>query len=220
VPEATQLLLAEPGAAAAAEEASASLAARWGDFDALGIGPGLGTAESARRLVADALERFAGPAVFDADALNLIAAEPALVRAKSPERVWTPHPGELERLTGERPKGDDARLEAARRAGERLGGVVVLKGHRTVVAGEDRYYVNDTGNPGMATGGAGDVLTGVIASLLGQGFKPFEAAALGVRLHGAAGDLAAAALGEASLIAGDLIDHLPAAIRAHGGRKP
>jgi len=148
------------------------------------------------------------PLVIDADALNFIAAHPEIRPA--PERcVWTPHPGELQRLTGERPSGEEARIAAAARCAERLGGAVVLKGHRTVRPRRLALLRQSSGNPGMATGGSGDVLTGVIAALLGQRLAPFDAAVLGVSLHGTAGDLAAASLGEPSLVAGDIVDHLP-----------
>ena len=178
-----------------------------GRFDALGIGPGLGTSDRSRRLLERALGSWSGPQVIDADALNLVAAGvPTSVHA---ERVWTPHPGELERLTGQTPREKNERVTACECFVAQRGGVIVLKGHRTVIHDGERYTVNRTGNPGMATGGSGDVLTGVITSLLGQGLGAFDAARLGAHLHGAAGDAAAARVGEASLIASDLVDCLP-----------
>ncbi len=219
VPEATQILLPNE-ADLSLQEKDRLVAALGADFerryDAAAIGPGLGTSARARALVEAVLRRFAGPVVADADALNILAASPDLAGPARADRIFTPHPGELERLTGEKPKGDAERLAAAARLAARFGCVAVLKGHRTVIVEGDRYAVNETGNPGMATGGSGDVLTGVIASLLGQGFAAFDAARLGAHLHGSAGDLAAAALGEASVIAGDIIDSLPEAIRKHG----
>jgi NAD(P)H-hydrate epimerase len=218
VPEATQILLPDEGSPAG--EGGRLVEALGADFDrrhdAAAVGPGLGTGERARALVEAALRRFAGPLVVDADALNILAASPDLAGPARANRVFTPHPGELERLTGEKPKGEAERVAAAARLASRFGCVAVLKGHRTVVVEGDRYAVNETGNPGMATGGSGDVLTGIIASLLGQGFAPFEAARLGVHLHGSAGDIAADAQGQASVIAGDIIDCLPDAIRKHG----
>jgi NAD(P)H-hydrate epimerase len=184
-------------------------------FDAVAMGPGLGTSEGSRELVEAVLFLYEGPIVTDADALNIVALYPETAGTPSPRRVWTPHPGEFQRLTGEKPVGDADRIAACGRFVRRFGGVVVLKGHRTVVVEDDRAYVNETGNPGMATGGAGDVLTGMIASLLGQGFAPFDAARLGVHLHGSAGDLAVARVGEVSLIASDIVDHIPAAILKH-----
>jgi NAD(P)H-hydrate epimerase len=218
VPEATQILLPElrSGDGRSPPEHLRDLhAALGGDrearFDALAVGPGIGTLPGSKLLLEAVTGRWRLPQVLDADALNLIASGARL--EASAERVWTPHPGELRRLTGESPEGDHERVAACGRFLERRGGVVVLKGHRTVVHDGERYYLNLTGNPGMATGGAGDVLTGMIASLLGQGFAPFAAARLGVYLHGLAGDLAVRRLGQASLTAGDLVEYLPAAVR-------
>ncbi|MBI4603586.1 MAG: NAD(P)H-hydrate dehydratase [Planctomycetes bacterium] len=214
-PEATQIHIGDTRPSPPLVAALAELIPR---FDAVAVGPGLGTLSGARELVVVVLSSCAKPLVLDADALNIIAAHPETAGAPSPARVWTPHPGELERLTGERPRSPEERAAAAARFAAGRGGVCVLKGRGTVVADGVRLFVNETGNPGMATAGSGDVLTGVIASLLGQGLAPFEAACLGVHLHGLAGDLAAAALGEASVIAGDMIGRLPEAIRRHGGR--
>ncbi len=184
-------------------------------FQAAAIGPGLGTDDRAHALVTAFLGFCDRPLVVDADALNVISSTPTLRADPRATRVWTPHPGEFKRLLGEHPISDAERMEAAVRFEARYGGVLVLKGHRTVVVDRSRFYVNNTGNPGMATAGSGDVLSGVILSLLGQGFAPFDAAALSVYLHGLAGDLARDSRGEASLIASDIIDHLPEAIRKH-----
>ncbi len=211
VPEATQVLLPDHRADAVGPKMT-------GKFDSVAMGPGLGTSDGSRDLVKAALSLYEGPIVIDADALNVVALYPETAGAPSPRRVWTPHPGEFQRLTGEKPVGDANRIAACGRFVQRFGGVVVLKGHRTVVVEGDRAYLNETGNPGMATGGSGDVLTGMIASLLGQGFAPFDAARLGVHLHGSAGDIAAASLGEVSLIASDIVDHIPAAILKHQQR--
>ena len=192
-----------------------AIAAKIEGFDAVVVGPGLGTGSASHALALGVLQHRSGPAVLDADALNIIAALPWTTADRRPDRIWTPHPGEFARLTGEQPRGDEERLAAARRFLAARGGVLVLKGHHTVVADGDRYGVNRTGNPGMATAGAGDVLSGVIAAFLGQGLGPFEAARAAVHLHGRAGDLAAAALGEISLTAGDVIDYLPRAILEH-----
>ena len=186
-------------------------------YQAVLIGPGLGTTRH-RELAKWVLAHRKGPLVIDADALNIIASEPKQLYFRRDDWVWTPHPGEFLRLTGEMPEGDDERIAAARRfVGER-GGVLVLKGHRTVVMDSERYAINSTGNPGMATAGTGDVLAGMLTAFLGQGLAPFHAARLAVHLHGLAGDLAAGELGEASLVAGDLIDHLPPAIVHHQER--
>jgi NAD(P)H-hydrate epimerase len=221
-PEATQILLPELDALDYKGRLSGAFGTRLEKgFDAVAIGPGLGTSPSARLLVELVLNRFSGPQVIDADALNVLAASAetwlAVSGPKRPGRIWTPHPGEFERLTGEKPEGDADRVSSAGRFAGRFESIVVLKGHRTVVHDGNRYYINETGNPGMATGGAGDVLTGVIVSLLGQRFAPFEAACLGVHVHGSAGDFAAEAMGEGSVVAGDIADSLPRALRKHAG---
>ena len=179
----------------------------------LALGPGVGqedeTAGAVRRI---ALE-VQVPLVLDADGINAFAGRCAELAGRSAETVLTPHPGELGRLLGistSDVQGD--RFAATRRAAVEAEAVVVLKGHRTLVAtpgGE--VHVNTTGNPGMASGGTGDVLTGLIAGLLAQGLGALDAARLGVYLHGLAGDLAAARTGEAALAAGDLLAYLPAA---------
>ncbi len=184
----------------------------------LALGPGLGqdaeTAETIRQIVLQA----SVPLVLDADGLNAFAGrfeELADRSARSEETVLTPHPGELGRLLGiSTVEVQEDRIAAARRAALESGAVVVLKGHRTLVADpEGEVYVNTTGNPGMATGGTGDVLTGLIAGLMAQGLDALDAATLGVHLHGLAGDLAAVDKGERSLTAGDLVDFLPAAFQ-------
>ncbi|HXU46372.1 MAG TPA: NAD(P)H-hydrate dehydratase, partial [Thermoanaerobaculia bacterium] len=177
---------------------------------AFALGPGLGqepeTAAAIRRL---ALESEV-PLVLDADGLNAFADRAAEIAARRAPAILTPHSGELGRLLGTSAAEIEAdRLAAVRRAASETGAVVVLKGHRTLVAGsiEDRIeiWINPTGNPGLATGGTGDVLTGLLAALLAQGLEPFDAARLGVYLHGLAGDLAAEAEGERGLRASDLV---------------
>jgi NAD(P)H-hydrate epimerase len=151
---------------------------------------------------------------LDADALNVLAGQTGVLRGRSVPPVLTPHPGEFARLLGRKVSGDPAeRRELAQRFAAEHDIVLLLKGHGTVVTDGRRVYVNTTGNPGMATGGSGDVLTGLIAALLGQHLEPFAAAQLGAHLHGLAGDLARDDLGEASLIATDLIAYLPRALR-------
>jgi ADP-dependent NAD(P)H-hydrate dehydratase / NAD(P)H-hydrate epimerase len=185
---------------------------------ALAIGPGMATGAGGRALVHAALEQ-AAPVVLDADALNHLAGDVARVAAAPAAAVLTPHPGEAARLLAVEPAEIERdRVAAVRRLAEASRSVVVLKGARTLVCdglvGDGFVTVNPTGNAGLATAGSGDVLTGVIGGLLAQGVAPGEAARLGVWLHGAAGDLARDALGELSLTASDLADHLPAAIRA------
>ncbi len=179
----------------------------------LALGPGLGqeeeTAEAIRRIVREA----ALPLVLDADGLNAFAGRARELAGRQAATVLTPHPGELGRLLGIPAAEVQAdRLAAARRAAAETGAVVVLKGYRTLVAiPEGEVHVNPTGNPGMATGGTGDVLTGLIAGLIAQGLEALDATLLGVYLHGLAGDLAAEENGEAGLAAGDLVTQLPAA---------
>jgi NAD(P)H-hydrate epimerase len=198
----------------AAEEAILELA---GKSDVVALGPGLGQSDAIPRLVKAVLSRVDRPTIVDADGINALAklwtTKPRADK-QFPTRplILTPHPGEFARLLhlgtdtiGER-REDLALAFAAER---KL--VLVLKGHGTLVTDGTRLYRNATGNPGMATGGTGDVLTGIIAALIGQGMPAFEAAQLGVHWHGLAGDLAAKARGEAGLIATDLLDHLGAA---------
>jgi hydroxyethylthiazole kinase-like uncharacterized protein yjeF len=183
--------------------------------DVIAIGPGLGTSPSTAAFVQAVVERAGVPLVLDADALNAFAGEPErLVARDGVEIIVTPHPGEMARLLN---RSVDAvqhnRLEVAREfaAAHRLH--VVLKGHRTIIAGpENRAFVNLTGNPGMATGGTGDVLAGMIAAWFGQLLDPEAAAKLAVYLHGSAGDLAEAESGEVSLTASDLAENISEAI--------
>lgn len=176
-------------------------------------GPGLGRGDGVADLLAE-LFASSGKLVLDADALNTIAADPGRYGVRS-GIVMTPHPGEFARLTGL----DIQTIQADRRGhatafARKHGVVLVLKGAGTIVTDGRRVYVNTTGNPGMATGGTGDVLAGVLGALVAQGFDAFDASVLGVYLHGLAGDIARDRVGEASLIATDLIDHLPEAFRA------
>jgi NAD(P)H-hydrate epimerase len=183
--------------------------------DVLAVGPGLGDREDVGFLVRGLLVRLPNkPAVLDADGLNVLA---PLKADGLPDRpgplVLTPHPGEFARLSGlsttqVQADRDQLAVDFCRR--HKL--VLVLKGHRTVVTDGQRVYRNDTGNPGMATGGTGDVLTGLVAALIGQGLSAFDAATLGVWAHGRAGDLAAGELGKIALTATDLLDYLPGAL--------
>ena len=180
--------------------------------DVVAVGPGLGLHSAG--LVRELVTQFAGPLVIDADAL---AAVPRGGYARTVPAVLTPHPGEFARLLGNTIAEVQADREGLAVGFARAEGVVLLlKGSGTLVTDGHRVYRNATGNPGMATGGCGDVLTGLIAALLGQGLPPFEAAALGAWAHGRAGDLAAQRLGEVSLTAADLLDTLQAALVAAG----
>ncbi len=187
--------------------------------DVLAVGPGWSTGRAHAALLGLMLAKLDGPMVLDADGLNNLTQIPGWVRIcaqRTPKHplVLTPHPGEMQRLLDSGGIKLDAvkqRRASALQLAAKTGAVVVLKGAGTVVTDGRRMFVNRTGNPGMATGGTGDVLTGVIAALIGQKMSPFDAAVLGVHVHGLAGDLAARTIGQVSLIATDLIEHLPAA---------
>lgn len=183
--------------------------------DSLAIGPGLSTHAETVDLVQRLVPALQAPSVIDADGLNALALRPELLSAAKAPLVLTPHCGELARLMGSEVAAIRADpLAAARAAAGRFRQVVVLKGGPTVIAEPaGRAWINTTGNPGMATAGAGDVLTGLVAGLLAQGVPAVQAAVLGVHLHGLAGDLAAEELTEYCLLAGDIIDHLPDAFK-------
>lgn len=185
--------------------------AKLDDYDAIGFGPGLGTSKETQKSVRRLLEMYNKPMVIDADGLNILSENPELLEIIPAKSILTPHPKEFERLAG-KSKNDFTRLRKIQAFAERWNCYLVLKGANTAIATpEGKIYFNSTGNPGMATGGAGDVLTGVITSLLAQGQSPFHAAILGVYLHGLAGDLAKEKVGEVSLIASDITDFLPGA---------
>lgn len=181
---------------------------------ALAVGPGLGTSPAARALLDAALESPL-PAVFDADALNLLGGRPESLRGRVGPTVLTPHPGEASRLLGIPTGAVVADAEgAARRLAERSGGTVVLKGFRSIVAAGDGYLARVlSGNPGMASGGSGDVLTGVVGALLARGLTARDAATSAAFLHGLAGDLACERTGEEALVASDVVEALGEAIR-------
>lgn len=176
--------------------------------DVLAIGPGLSQNPETQKFVRKILEESSLPVVIDADGLNALKGHLAILKFCRSRAVLTPHAGEFQRVFGSPGKGK------ALASAKRFGVTMVLKGNRTLVAEpQGRIYANPTGNPGMATAGTGDVLTGVIAALLGQGFSFWDSARFGVYLHGLAGDLAVKKTGEASLTAGDLLESLPAAIK-------
>jgi ADP-dependent NAD(P)H-hydrate dehydratase / NAD(P)H-hydrate epimerase len=179
--------------------------------DVVVIGPGLSRHASTQQLVRRLLPVIHKPAVVDADGLNAVAGCPKVLR----HTVVTPHPGELARLLGFSVSEAHAqRKEVAKQFARYYNVTIVLKGHRSIVAdGQGKVYLNSTGNPGMATAGSGDVLTGMIAALLGQGLDMFSAAKYAVYLHGLAGDLAAREKTEISLIASDIIAYIPQAIK-------
>jgi len=191
-------------------------------FDVIAIGPGLGTAPDTIAFVRAALERAGGPLVLDADALNAFADEPGrLTGSEGRDVIITPHPGEFARLAGVPTAEVQAnRVELARSFAASHHVYVILKGHRTVIATPDeQVFINPTGNPGMASGGMGDVLTGIVAGWLGQLLDAEAACTLGVYLHGTAGDLAEASEGEVALTASDVLAHLGDAVLELTARK-
>lgn len=183
------------------------------------LGPGLSTHPSTSEFVLGLLPKLTIPAVIDADGLNIVAAKPAVLRRLAAPAVLTPHPGEFARLVG-RTSAEvlEHRLELVPEFAAKYGVIVVLKGYRTLIASPDgRVFVNPTGNPGMATGGAGDVLGGLIASQVIQEKDFLGAVVSAVFAHGLAGDIAAERLGEKSLVAGDIIRYLSPALKALAG---
>ncbi len=184
-------------------------------MDALALGPGIGLDPETQAAVRTLVREAGRPVVVDADALTALAGHVGLCRDAPAPRLLTPHPGEAARLLGSSIADVQAdRIASARRLAAESGAVVALKGARTVVAAPGgEAAVNPTGNPGMATGGAGDVLTGIAGGLVAQGVAPVATLRAAVYLHGLAGDLAAEARGEAGLVAGDVAESLPAAIR-------
>jgi len=184
--------------------------------DVLAIGPGLGQTEYLRRLMVRLWCEATLPLVIDADGLNNLAAITGWKQLPSPApRVLTPHPGEMQRLSGVAMNDREEQKQAAIELARQTKATIVLKGHRTWVTDGWQHFENTTGNPAMASGGSGDVLTGVITALIGQRLDPFSAAVLGVHLHGAAGDIAQAELGGESILATDLIASLPQAFRQY-----
>ena len=183
--------------------------------DAVALGPGLSQNEETQRLIRTLIAEVSLPMVIDADGLNALAGDLSALKKRKGPVILTPHPGEMGRLTGKRADLiQRERFTLAADFAERWGAIVVLKGAHTIVATPDRNIrVNHTGNPGMATAGTGDALTGMIAAWLAQGIDPVDAATWGVALHGHAGDLAAAVRGEISLITSDLIEKIPEAIQ-------
>lgn len=175
-------------------------------MDAVLIGPGLGQSEDTRNVVRAVLENARCPVVVDADGINVLAGHIDILRGRGYPTVLTPHDGEFRRLGGQ--IGNDRMASAAALAKD-LGCILLLKGHRTCITDGETGYVNATGNPGMAVGGSGDVLAGVITSLLGQGISPLEAAACGAWLHGAAGDICAEEIGQYGMLPTDMLQVLP-----------
>ncbi|PLX83619.1 MAG: bifunctional ADP-dependent NAD(P)H-hydrate dehydratase/NAD(P)H-hydrate epimerase [Desulfuromonas sp.] len=205
-------------------QALQALRFHWAGKEAVALGPGLGQTEEVRDLVRRLVRECPLPLVVDADGINALAPDPSPLGERSGRpAVLTPHPGEMARLTGGTVAEVEAdRLGVSRDFARQYGVVLVLKGARTVVAFPDgRVRINGSGNPGLASGGMGDVLTGVIGGLLAQGMKVEEAATLGVFLHGLAADRILSRMGDAGMLAGDLLAEIPAArkqLLIHGGK--
>jgi len=182
--------------------------------DVVIIGPGLSRNKDTVRLIRHLVADIKKPMVIDADGLNAIAGQVSILKKVTCDCILTPHPGEMAKLVKKTTNYvKNNRLTVAKKFANYYNAVVALKGHGTIVADKRRLYVNKTGNPGMATAGSGDVLAGIIGGFLAQGLKAFEAARLGVYVHGLAGDLAAKEKGEISLIAGDILEKIPRAIK-------
>lgn len=188
------------------QEAIPEILERLPKMDAVLIGPGLGQSEGTWEVTKAVLETFQGPVVLDADGITLISQHKDILRGRTAPTILTPHDGEFRRLGGELSAD---RVESAEKMARNLGCVVLLKGHHTVITDGQVSYINHTGNPGMAVGGSGDVLAGMITSLLGQGLKPLDAAGCGAWLHGAAGDLCAREIGQYGMLPSDLVQALP-----------
>jgi NAD(P)H-hydrate epimerase len=175
-------------------------------MDAVLIGCGLGQSHGTLAVVKAVLENYQGTVVLDADGINVISRHKDILRGRTAATILTPHDGEFQRIGGR--LGDDREKAAADFARD-SGCILLLKGHETLITDGQVCYRNHTGNPGMAVGGSGDVLAGIIASLLGQGIAPMEAAACGAWLHGAAGDICAKEIGQYGMLPGDMLQVLP-----------
>ena len=187
-------------------EAIPEILERLPKMDAVLLGPGLGQSQGVSEVVKAVLEHGECPVVLDADGINVMAKHMDVLRGRKGTTILTPHDGEFARLGGV--IGED-RVAAAEAMAKDLGAIVLLKGHRTTITDGSTTYINRTGNPGMAVGGSGDVLAGIIISLLGQGIAPLEAAACGAWLHGAAGDRCAAEIGQYGMLPTDMLNVLP-----------
>lgn len=188
------------------QEALPRILEKASSMDAVLIGPGLGCSDATEEIVCQVLSVYPEPVVLDADGINIVGKHKDILRGRTSPTILTPHAGEFQRLIGRKPAN---RLDSAVEAAKDLGVILVLKGHKTVITDGISAYLNPTGNPGMAVGGSGDVLAGMIVSLLGQGIPPLEAAACGAWLHGAAGDLCAKELGQYGMLPTDMVQVLP-----------
>ena len=188
------------------KEAIPDILKRLPAMDAVLLGCGLGVSEGTLAVVRAVMESAACPVILDADGINVLSGHMDILRGRQYPTILTPHDGEFLRIGGV--LGDDRMVCAADFAAE-YGCILLLKGHRTCITDGQTGYVNRTGNPGMAVGGSGDVLAGILTGLLGQGVEPLKAAACGAWLHGAAGDLCAAELGQYAMLPTDMLSALP-----------
>jgi len=209
--EVMTLPLSETDAASLSVKAYAGINKFLNKIDAAAIGPGLSKNPDTKKLVKKLLTSIDKPFVLDADGIKALDGKPILLKKAKTIPILTPHPGELANLFGiQIDYIQRNRLKVAKEFVKKYRSVLVLKGYKTIVAAYNGVqYINNTGNPGMASGGAGDVLTGIIASFIGQGIEPFTAASMGVYIHGLAGDIAKKEKGETSLIASDILFALP-----------
>jgi NAD(P)H-hydrate epimerase len=189
--------------------------------DAVLIGPGISTHQSTSKLIMSLLPSIDVPALLDADALNILSSDPEILKSMSSPVVVTPHPGEFARMVHASTKEVvEKKLDLVPEFAKEYGVYVVLKGYRTIVATPDeKIFINPTGNPGMATGGSGDVLSGMIASLIMQGGDFLGTILASIYVHGLCGDIAVKKTGEKSLVAGDIINFLPQAIKSMEHKK-
>jgi len=220
-PSFTTIALPEDSAGRISAKAIGSILNAVAENDVLAFGPGVGISQGLRSVIGTLLEQENLRLVIDADGLNNLSRIknwPAKLKANL---ILTPHPGEIKRLWAGvfREQLPSERQQQAGRLAEHTKTIVVLKGAGTVVSDGQKVYVNKTGNPGMATAGSGDVLTGVITALIGQGLANFDAAVLGVYIHGLAGDIAAKKIGRLSLMATDIIESLPVAFLMDESRR-
>jgi NAD(P)H-hydrate epimerase len=182
------------------------------NFSAIGIGCGIGTGKESMRMLCHLLSAYTKPLVLDADALNIIASDENLLKKIIPNTVLTPHPKEFDRLFGIHQTIEE-RIKTAIQKAQEYDIVIVLKGHKTIITHNGIAFLNSTGNAGLAKGGSGDALTGIITALLSQGYKPFEAAKIGVYIHGLAADLALETQSMESMLITDVIEYLGQAFK-------
>jgi len=214
-PSFTTIPLPEDNAGRIAASAANTILNLIPDNDCFAFGPGLGITQGVSSVLERLLEQKGLRLIIDADGLNNLSKINDWPRKNKADIILTPHPGEMKRLWAglfRTPLPTDRKIQAMQMA-NKTGTIVVLKGKGTIVTDGEKLYVNKTGNPGMATGGTGDVLTGVITALIGQGLSNFDAAVLGVYVHGLAGDIAAKKFGQISLIATDIVESLADAFK-------